>query len=322
MKALVKRYWFLAGVAAAIALAGVAPDAGAFLGKLGAKTAAVAAIFFMSGVTMDLKHVRDDMKKWRCHALVQGSSFVAAPAILFLTSGWLPDGPLKYGVYLVAVVPTTISSCVVLTTAAGGRTPCALVNAVGGNLLGIVLSPLLLGALIGRSGALDSGAALRTVTKLCLLVLLPFAAGKCVGPMVSSFAARVKKLQSVLAQILILIIMFCAFSDSLGGLKGAWGEIWKCFLYLAVAHLVFVGLITLAARVAQLADDESAAVVFCGSQKTLAMAIPLALSFFAGSDVPGAVVLLPIIFYHFFQLAFASVLVPYWARRTAAASVS
>jgi len=315
MKDFVRKYGFLAGVAIVIAVAYVVPAAGTFLGRYGAQAAAVAVIFFLSGVTTRLKHVGDDLKNWRCHLLIQGFSFALIPVLFTLASGWMPDGALKYGVYLVAVVPTTISSCVVLTTAAGGRTSCALLNAVGGNLIGIALSPLLLGLLVGREGGFCFPAALRTTLQLCRIVLLPFVAGKMAGLALPAFVARVSRVQSYVAQGCILLIMFCAFAKSLNGLAGALAGMWPCFVYLAVAHVIFVAAATACTRAVKLSAPESTAAVFCATQKTLAMAIPLAAAFFAGTEVPLGVVILPIVFYHLFQLSFASFVVPYWARR-------
>lgn len=320
MKSCIKRYWFLAGIGLAVALAYVLPDAGIFLGGHHAKGAAVVTIFLMSGLTTGLRQVRDDVKNWRCHVLVQGFSFLVIPAVLVWTSGWLRDDALRYGIWLVAVLPTTISSCVVLTTAAGGRTSCALLNAVGGNLLGIIVSPLLLGFLVGHGNALDGALALRTMAALCRIVLLPFALGRIAGLAFPSLATRVNRFQSYAAQGCILLIMFCAFAASLGSLTESLGAVWPCFAYLAAAHVLFVVAAGGGARLFRLPADVSASAVFCAGQKTLALGLPLADSFFAEMDVPLAVVILPIIFYHLFQLAFASSLVSYWAKRTRASA--
>ena len=316
MKNFLKKYFFLLGMAGILLLAWRVPRLGEFLGAHYGKTIAVVAIFFMSGVTIGLEHVWDDLRNWKCHLLIQGSSFVLIPTAIYLTAGWLPGGALKYGVYLVAVLPTTISSCVVFTAAARGRTSCALVNAVGGNLIGVFVSPLLLGLMIGAGNALDLSSALKTITRLCFMVVLPFVVGQVFGKLWPPAKARLGKVQSVLAQCFILLIMLCAFSKALGEIVQQGSGMWQCFLYLAAAHIVFLIVATALARSWKLSAPESAAVVFCATQKTLALGLPLAAAFFMGSEISYGVVIVPVAFYHLFQLLVAGIVVSYWAKRT------
>jgi len=317
---LVRTYWFVAGIGAVLGLAYVTPEAGHLLSEYGAKKAAVIAIFLMSGLTTPLRHLGEDVGRWRCHLLVQSFSFMLIPTALYLTSGWLPDGPVRYGVYLVAVLPTTTSSCVVFTTAAGGRSSCALLNAVGGNLIGIVLSPLLLGLAVGYGGTTDLHSVSKAVRALCWLVLLPFVLGGVCGYVLPQRAvARVKRIQPVAAQTCVLLLMFCAFADSLGDLADSFKSLWACFLYLAIAHVAILAAANAGTRMFRLPPDVAAAGVFCSTQKTLAMGMPLAISFFEGADVNIALVLLPLIFYHLFQLIVGGLLIPRWSRRIAQA---
>ena len=320
-KKLAAKYWLIGGIAFVIGLAYVIPEVGVFLKGHHAVNVAIIAIFLMSGMTTRLSHVGEDMANWRCHALIQGLSFVLIPAILLATSWWIKDESLKYGVFLVAVVPTTISSCVVMTTAAGGRTSCALLNAAGGNLLGIVISPLLLGFLVGRSGAVGVDSSVRTIVKLCWLVLLPFVAGQVSAQFLpQAINAGVKRIQSRVAQCFILVIMFCAFAESMNKLGEAVGGMWMCFAYLAVLHLVLTWVAAACARGLRLSPTDPVAAVYCGTQKTLAMGLPLAYAFFEGSDVTVGLVILPLTFYHLFQLVYGGMKISYWSKRTAAAA--
>jgi len=312
---LLKRHLLVIGIGLAAGAAWGVPNAGIFLGDHGAKTAAVALIFLMSGATMPLAHLGEDLRKWRCHAAIQGFSLGLIPLAIWYTSGWVAEGAVRYGIFIVAVVPTTISSCVVLTSAAGGRTPCALINAVGGNLLGIFLSPFLLALMIGGEGGLPGSRIVRTILHLCAIVVLPFAVGKLLARLFPRLAGRVKRIQSFAAQLAILLIMFCAFAASRDRLRENASEMWVAFVYLAVAHVVFVAALTALVAAMRLAARDATAVVMCGSQKTLALGIPLCEAFFRGGDVPTGVLIVPLVFYHVFQLAAAGLLVAYWSKR-------
>ena len=298
---------FLVGIVVVIGLAYTIPEVGVALDKHGVMRGAIMAVFLMSGLTISLKHLGDDAVRWKCHLFIQSVSFGIIPLSLYFTSGWLPEGPMKYGVYLVAAVPTTIASCVIYTTAAGGRTPSAMINAVGGNLLGIVLSPLLLALMIGHSAEPGAVSAGKAVLDLCKVVLFPFLAGRLLGAVLPRLIGIIKPVQSRAAQLFVLLVIFCGFSKSAASSALVPANAWLCFAYLAVAHMILVAAAILGTRFLRFSREESIAAVFCSTQKTLAMSAPLAASFF-GDDV--GLVLMPIIFYHLFQLTFGSILIP------------
>ncbi len=308
------RCW-LAGLT--LVLAWAAPLVGNSLDRVYMPKIAIVGIFLLSGITLRMGSVLEDVTRWRCHLIIQSIAFVFIPAVVFGTTGWLPAGPIKYGIYMMAVLPITISSCVVFTGLAGGRTACALLNAVGGNLLGVFVSPLLLGLLIVKGN--DTGAvnALGAISKLACLVLLPFVIGQLLGAGVPNLRAPVKKVERITSKVLILLIMLCAFSRSWERIAASnLSTLGTCFAYLAVLHLAVIAAVMGIIRTVKLPPTEAAAVFFCATQKTLSLGIPLAIAFFA--EPLHGIVILPITFYHFFQLIIGTFLIPYWARRTAA----
>ena len=183
---------FLVGLIGVILLAWAAPRVGELVLKLQGKTVAVVAIFLTYGLTTPLRQLAGGLARWRCHLVIQLFSFVVTPGLVYMTSGWMDEGALLYGVYLIAAVPTTISSCVVMATAAGGNGSCALANAIGGNVLGVFLSPLILAFLVGHGG--DAGALPigPTIAKLGYLVLAPLAGGMIVARLAPPIIRTVK----------------------------------------------------------------------------------------------------------------------------------
>jgi hypothetical protein len=86
---------------------------------------------------------------------------LAALALAHALRTWAPSllhADLRDGLVVMACVPTTSNMCVVLTSAAQGDAPAAVLNAVGGNLLGVLVTPLLLRVLLGLCGSATSAA--------------------------------------------------------------------------------------------------------------------------------------------------------------------
>jgi sodium/bile acid cotransporter 7 len=208
-----------------------------------------------------------------------------------------------------------MSSCVVYTSAAGGRASLALLNAAGGNLLGVFISPVLLGLLTGLAGGVGADTVRRSVLGLCLMVLLPFVAGQALSGCFPAVKAPVKRVQSYVGQVCILTVMFCAFATSLEDVIASLGDMWACILYLVGLHLVIVVLVAAGGRMLRFPPAIAAAVVFCATQKTLALGLPLADTFFEDTGTPLALVTIPLIFYHLLQLTFGGFLVSHWSAR-------
>ncbi len=303
-----KQYGSLLAVIASAALAAIFPSMGQKLSAFGAKEAAVILIFSVTGLSLSFAEVRASVKDFRCHALIQGFSFILTPGIIFTAATLFPAGPLRQGLYLVAAVPTTVSSCVSFTMAASGDVSLALVNAVLGNLLGVVLSPWLLGLLQG-GGAAGTAAAAGAARQLALFVVLPFTLAALAAPSLPRLREAVCRWQSPLSQSGILVIIFCSFAGSFASLMASWQALWACFACLAALHVLLVLAARLAARAAGLSAEKTVAVLFCAPQKTLALGLPLAGFYFAAQKENLALILLPLVFYHFFQLFFSGFLV-------------
>jgi sodium/bile acid cotransporter 7 len=82
---------------------------------------------------------------------------------------------------VLACLPTTIGSGVALTQSAGGNVAVSLFHAVFSNLAGIAITPFLIFAYLGGTGALGGvGSPSDAVAKLVSAVLVPVVAGMAI----------------------------------------------------------------------------------------------------------------------------------------------
>jgi sodium/bile acid cotransporter 7 len=149
-----------------------------------------------------------------------------------------------------------------------------------------------------------------------MLTLLPFAAGVGLRRFVCDWVDANKKWVNRISNTVILFFVYSAFCDSVKQ------KIWHRYGILLTAQLllevaILFGtvslLIYLAVRLARLNREDSIAAYFCSVKKTLAMGVPLAMLIFgARSDL--SLILLPIMFYHPFQLLTNGILANHWAK--------
>jgi len=310
---------FLAGMLGAIALASAAPSVGRSGGPLHGELLADAGIFLvflLHGASLSGAAVREGMSRWRLHVVVQLFTFVVFPVLwLALTAAfgrWVP-APLRFGFLFLAALPSTISSSVAMTAIARGNVPGAIFNAVLSNVLGIVVTPVLVGAASAHAG---SGPPLgHAILGIAGLVLLPLVVGQAVRPIAGAWLARHRGRTSSIDKSVVVLIVYVAFCDSAAA--GLWSGHGPRLVVLAIAGAgallaIVLALTTAVAGWLGFEKEDEIAAVFCGSKKALSSGVAMAKVLFGAH---AGVTVLPVMCYHQLQLFVCSAIAERYARR-------
>ena len=304
--------WFLLGILAVLLLGFVLPGIELVLNRGGlARTLLIVALFLIAVFTLPSDTLSRGLNDYRLHLYLQTFIFLFIPGFFLLTT--LPfrslwDHQLYAGIFALAVLPTTISSCIVFTQISGGNLMGTMFNAALANILGVILSPLLLSLLMrGGGDALPTTEVLKILRNLSLQMLIPIACGQILRRFFRETALKQKKALSVACNIFILFILFFAFSktarnpDFIGNLRFLLGP----FAYLAVAHVVLLLIAYAGARLFRFSRENTISVLYTAPQKTLAVGVALISTYFAATPEALGIVLLPLVFYHAWQLLVA-----------------
>ena len=280
--------------------------------------AAIALLFFLHGAKLPRQAIVQGMTHWRLHLAVFASTFVLFPLLGLLLRPlgqvWLtPD--LATGVLFVCLLPSTVQSSIAFTSIAGGNVPAAVVSASMSNLIGIVLTPLLVGLLLESHGG---GVSWHGVLDIMLLLLLPFTSGHLARSRIGGFVDRHKPLLGFTDQGTILLVVYTAFSAAV--VQGLWRDtpvsallatLAACALLLALV----MPTITWFARRRGFSREDEIAIVFCGSKKSMASGIPMAKILFAGQLGGLGALVLPLMIFHQLQLMVCAVVARRYADR-------
>jgi len=313
--------WFLCGMVLATVLAYFFPGFGATGGGMHAEwviNIGVFVVFFLHGVNLSSEQIRHGLKNWRLHIMVQAFTFVVFPVIWLICDkafGAYIPALLMLGFLYLCALPSTISSSVALTGSAGGNVPAAILNASMSSVFGIFMTPWLVSLVIGTgSGGIDLGP---TLLKLSLMLLLPLVLGQLVRPLIGKFFARHKKYTNLIDKIVILLLVYAAFCNSM--VSGLWqtqgnAVIAMAFVGSGVLLAVILLLTTGTARALKFNHADKVAAVFCATKKSLAAGAPMAALIFGNNPGLG-LILLPIMIYHPLQLIVCSVMAENYANR-------
>ena len=278
---------------------------------------AIGLLFFLQGARLSSEAVVAGLTHWRLHLLILGCSFVLFPALGFALHALWPGlltQKLWLGVLFLCVLPSTVQSSIAFTSIGRGNIAAAVCAATASNLLGMVITPVLVGVLLSTHGG---GISWDEITKIVLELLLPFAVGHALRPWIGPWAARNKTLLSYTDRSSILLVVYTAFSNAV--VEGIWRTVPLADLGVLVlvdgALLAAVLLITTwGSRALGFDKADEVTIVFCGSKKTLASGIPMANVLFAGPAV--GMVVLPLMIFHQMQLMVCAALARRYAMRS------
>ena len=314
--------WFLLALVGVVALAYFVPGLGSKASPVPwhrITTAGVALVFFFYGLKLSFAKLREGMRNWRLHLLVQLSTFALFPALALLVRPMFgtEGAALWQSIFFLCALPSTVSTSVVMVSIAGGNLPAAIFNASISSLLGIVLTPLLCG-LVLHTGT-GGGQLWSLGVQLLWQVVLPVGAGVLLNSRLHAFADRRKAGLRVFDQITILLIVFTAFCESFA--EGIFGRyrpagIAKLGAGMAVLYLVVFASIWVLSKFLRFPRADQIVAVFCGSKKSLVHGSVMASLLFSASAATG-LVLLPLMLYHALQIVLASSMAQYLGRPAA-----
>jgi sodium/bile acid cotransporter 7 len=279
---------------------------------------AVGLLFFLYGARLSPREALAGVRHWRLHLLILGCTFVLFP-LLGEAARLLPDavlGPqLLTGVLFLTLLPSTVQSSIAFTSMARGNVAAAICAATFSSLVGIVLTPLLAAWLLASAaGVRISGG---QIFDIVLQLLVPFALGQLLRRWVGPWIRRHRVVTLVVDRGSILLIVYSAFSE--GVREGIWGQVTVTqILWLAAVCLALLAIVLTLSGVAsrRLGFDraDQVTIQFCGSKKSLANGLPLAIILFPAASV--GITVLPLMLFHQIQLMVCTVLAQRWGRRS------
>lgn len=214
-----------------VTLASLLPASGQFALILEKFTSAVIVLlFFLHGSKLSRPAILAGIGHWRLHLLVTTTTVVFFPLLAWLLKPLLHHllpHDLVLGVLFLCTLPATVQSAIALTGLARGNIPAAVCSASGSTLMGIVLTPLLVGLLMSQS--VSTGDPLKTIGNIALQLLLPFALGHLLRPWTTQPLQKVGSKIKVVDQGSILLVVYAAFSGAV--VAGLWQKIATCPLH-------------------------------------------------------------------------------------------
>ena len=308
---------FVLAILAAVVVAAFFPARGTFAEVLDwAVTIAIGFLFFLYGARLHPREALNGLSHWRLHLTILAFTFLVFPlvglAIRPLVEP-LIGHDLYTGLLYLTLVPSTVQSSIAFTSIARGNVPGAIVSASASNLIGVVLTPLLVVALMSGTNGVHISAS--SVIQILLQILVPFIVGQLCRPLVAPFLKRYAEPTKFVDRASIVLVVYAAFSE--GVRNGIWSIVsaWQVVAVAVIATVLVIVMLALtwwSARRLGFSRADAIAIQFCGTKKSLATGLPMATVLFGGSVV--GLIVLPLMIFHQIQLILCSWLATRYSR--------
>jgi sodium/bile acid cotransporter 7 len=267
----------------------------------------VAILFFLHGARLSPKNVIDGFANYKLQLLILISTFVLFPLVTLLLKpfiGLLLEKDLVMGFLFLSTLPSTVQSSIAFTSIARGNVAAAVCAASASSLLGVLITPFLVSLLVASNA---HSSFLETLGDLLIQLVLPFAVGMLLRPKLSAFLERHKKITNVTDRLSVIFIVYVSFSHA------ANTGIFHSLSFEMLPPLILVSCVILAIALIftwkmstflKFPYPDKAAVLFCGSKKSLMTGVPMANIIFPQSVA--SLIIIPLMLFHQIQLIVCS----------------
>lgn len=274
---------------------------------------AIFLLFLVYGLRLSTREVLGGLKNWRLQGGVVASTYVLFPLLGLLIAAVaepMLGAALAAGMLYLTLLPSTVQSSVAFVSVARGNVAGAICAATISNVAGMVITPLLVLWLMGASGTQGMGG----IQAVLLQLLLPFVVGQLLQPFFGNWVRTHSAITKVLDRGTVVLLVFGAVLSATA--DGVWQQVSPLMLValLGLSGVLLAVMLVVTwygGRGLGLDRGDRIALLMCGSKKSLATGLPMALVLF--TPAVAATIAVPVIVFHQLQLVVCAAL----ARRLA-----
>ena len=303
---------FIIGLFLMILLAWLFPQLGVYDGAFNLEHATdigITLIFFFYGLKLSPKQMKEGLSNYRLHLLIQLATFVLFPCLIITFLPFIhteEQEMIWLAIFFLAVLPSTVSSSVVMVVLAKGNMVGAIFNASISGLIGIIVTPLWIGLFWTIDGASFDFSDI--MLSLVWQILMPVVGGLLLHKYLGAIVKRNLKILARFDKLIILLIVYKSFSKSFSsGLfdEISLGDISLIGISTITLFGIVYGIILLLTSMLKFNREDKITALFCGSKKSLVQGSVFSKVLFQNVAGQG-LFLIPIMLYHSFQLIVVS----------------
>ncbi|NLC45070.1 MAG: bile acid:sodium symporter [Clostridiales bacterium] len=306
------KYTFTFIIICILVLSIIFPQPGQFVKEIGMSSVLTFLAMFVSGLALSFENIKSSLKEYKTIAFSSVITFIIFPILAYFFSKLLFPGneDMFVGIMILSTQASTVSSAIILTMAAGGNVPLAIIITVLNNFLSVFISPLILNGVFSMEGNITFDT-MEMILNLVMVVIVPIIIAQIVKYVFKNQMKYINKIRKPAANLVVLMFVMIGASTAAPQMAGNYGTVLLVVVFAFVLHMVvaFIGYIY--ARLMKLKREDVPALVFCSAEKTMTSSILIWNNYFSSYT------LAPILFVfnHIVQLITDSVIGNIWVSK-------
>lgn len=304
---------FVLSIILVIAIAYLFPQWGARDSKIPIDTISaigISLIFFFYGLKLSASKLKEGLKNWKLHVLVQASTFLIFPLLVLLARPLIQNEAQEtiwLAFFFLAALPSTVSSSVVMVSMAKGNIPAAIFNASISGIIGIALTPLWMELFVHDVQADFDFTDI--YIKLIIQIIVPVIIGLLLQRYFGYFAQKHSSKLALFDKSIILLIIYKSFAESFEEKIFSAVSIFDLMMItigVIVLFLIAFYLTGFLAKKLKLSTEDQITAQFCGTKKSLVHGTVFSKILF-GNMASIGIILLPLMLFHAAQILIISI---------------
>ncbi|WP_158841215.1 bile acid:sodium symporter family protein [Polaribacter sp. L3A8] len=270
----------------------------------------ISLIFFFYGLKLSPSKLKEGLKNWKLHILVQLSTFLIFPLLVLLLHPFIQNEEQEtiwLAFFFLAALPSTVSSSVVMVSMAKGNIPAAIFNASISGIIGIAITPLWMGLFVNE---IQTDFNFTDIyLKLMLQIIVPVVIGLLLQRFLGAFVQKHSSKLTIFDKSIILLIIYKSFAESFER------NIFSAVSFLDLS-IILVGVMLLfstafyltgfLSKKINLNREDQITAQFCGTKKSLVHGTVFSKILFGNMATIG-IILLPLMLFHATQILIISI---------------
>ena len=303
------KYTFVLIIICVLVLSILFPKPGQFVKEIGMSSVLTFLAMFVSGLSLSFENIKSSLKEYKTIVFSSFITFVIFPILAYFLSGLLFPGnkDMFVGTMILSTQASTVSSAIILTMAAGGNVPLAIMITVLNNFLSVFISPVILNGVFSAEQSITFNT-MEMILNLVIVVIVPIIVAQVIKYVLRSKMKYINRIRKPAANLVVLMFVMIGASTAAPQLADNYGTVLLVVLFAFVLHIVVASVGYLYARMMKLKKEDVPALVFCSAEKTMTSSILIWNNYFASYT------LAPILFVfnHIVQLITDSILGNIW----------
>ena len=312
MRDLAIKYWYFGGIGVAVLLGLLFPDFSGVIKEYKLLKIGIFVSFFLTSLKLDTSHITEQCRNVKGVLVALVSCFVFFPCVArgFAEVMFPGDKDMLVGLSILAVVPVTMATGMILTALAGGNVPFSLLINVTSHFLSVLTIPFALQLLLATDKSIDLPVA-RLMSEIALLVIVPVILGQLLRIKLKDKIAKAGKIFSIFCQFVILMVIYNGVASSTSELTTAGTRIVTIAGAIILLHIVIIFMNSLLCRLLKFDAGLTSAFTLQTSQKSLGLSYILWEGYFSSI----LLAMIPPICYHLTQSIGDTYLAHYFNRK-------